>query len=647
MILLAALLGLSAGYLDLVMMVFKKYAWSDLRYFGSGRDFLWSIPIVHTALLFVSAVFLIAAGKVVPSRYFRRVGPFVLTTLALWSALLRAPLFGIASLLLAAGIASQISGPIVTHVVSNRRRGRLALVGLFTVLLVMAAATSGARLVREYRQLARLPAAPPGARNVVLIVWDTVRASSLSVHGYPRDTTPNLARWARTGVRYALALATAPWTLPSHGSIFTGAWPFEIDTQRTNVLKKSPITLAEHLASCGYQTVGFVGNTNYCSYESGLDRGFVHYEDYPLSPLDLLGRTVPGAWIKKNILNRGDFYADKWNRLQARDGRAINEAFLDWLPRRMAGRPFFAFLNYFDAHDPYLPPSEYAGRSGIRPASERDYRLLTDFAHLQGGVAVRDVVMARDGYDDCIAFLDDQLGRLLTELKVQGLLDTTVVVITSDHGESFGTHGRFGHGGSLYLDEVGVPLVILSPGAPANRVVNEPVSLRDLPATILDQVGLSAGSPFPGRSLASSWRPNPGQVAVKTTSPFSELAHPIAFDPQSGPGQRGVQMSLVALGYHFVRDGMGAERLFHLSRDPFEMTDQIKSADGLQVVGRLRKILLDLLSEGIASPEIEKAYMKKYKDELEATVTSRATSPDDVNTENGDRPAANRIGGSR
>ncbi len=79
------------------------------------------------------------------------------------------------------------------------------------------------------------------------------------------------------------------------------------------------------------------------------------------------------------------------------------------------------------------------------------------------------------------------------------------MIITSDHGEAFGDHGFFGHGYSVYLDEIGVPLVILSPDAPAGRVVDSPVSLRDLPATVVDQLGLSAGSPFPGRSLAAYW----------------------------------------------------------------------------------------------------------------------------------------------
>ena len=322
---------------------------------------------------------------------------------------------------------------------------------------------------------------------------------------------------------------TAP-SLPGDGLIRSTCIP------TTSSTRPNP-TLAEYLASRGYQTAGFAANTNYCTYESGLNRGFAHYDDYPLTPLSLLGRTVPGSWILKNIIFGGDFVDWKWIRLQSRDARGINDAFLDWLRARRQDRPFFAFLNYFDAHDPYVPPPKFSGRFGIRPASMRDFQLLTDFSHLKSTVSARDVVMARDCYDDCIAYLDDQLGRLLDSLKSQGLLDQTVVIITSDHGESFGVHGVFGHGGSLYLDEVAVPLVILLPGIAAD-VVADPVSLRDLPATVVDQLGLTAGSPFPGHSLSTLWQSLPGRSAAETSPAFSELAHPIAFEPQDASALR-------------------------------------------------------------------------------------------------------------
>ena len=410
--------------------------------------------------------------------------------------------------------------------------------------------------------MAGLPAPPLNAHNVLLVVWDTVRASNLSLYGHPRNTTPNLARSAQKGVRYNLALAPAPWTFPSHSSFFTGHWPFQLISQWKYTLDAPVPTLAEHLSSQGYLTAGFSANTLNCTYESRLDRGFTHFEDYPLSPRSFLTRTVAGSWLVENIIVRGDYYESKWIRYTIpRRATSITASFLQWLDHRQRDRPFFAYLNYFDAHEPYIPPPGYAGRFGITPRSPRDYQFLLDYG-TPGWKSVpnRDIALARDCYDDCIAFLDDQLGQLLDELSGQGLLDNTLVIITSDHGESFGDHGLYLHGTSLYLDEIGVPLVILSPDAPANRVVNEPVSLRDLPATVLDRLGLSAGSPFPGQSLAAYWSSTPGKSLPELTPVLSEHATETAFRQPAAEQslrRRDVQMSLVARGRHLSATASG------------------------------------------------------------------------------------------
>ena len=307
-----------------------------------------------------------------------RAGSWLFATLAIWAALLRLPLYGACSLLLAAGLGRPISDAVATRGRSPRTV-RYTLAGLLGLLGVLAALSSGRQAIREHLAVAGLPPPPAGARNVVLIVWDTVRAYNLSLYGYPRNTTPNLARWARKGVRYNLALAPAPWTYPSHSCFFTGQWPFQLNSQWKFTLDTPDPTLAEYLASRGYQTAGFAANTNCCNYETGLDRGFAHFEDYPLTPRSLLGRTVPGNWILMNILYRGHYHDMKWIGLQSRGARGINEAFLDWLRRRRPDRPFFAFLNYFDAHEPYIPPPGYEGRFGIRPRPPRDYQFLFDY----------------------------------------------------------------------------------------------------------------------------------------------------------------------------------------------------------------------------------------------------------------------------
>ena len=605
----------------------RNICWNEEGYFRSGRDFPWSVPVGHAVLLLIpgrgggcrepaSAGTRLAARGVVAVRDARDLG---------------GPAADAAVRRMQPVLAAGLGRPISDAVAACRPAPAA---GCGTPWRGSSACWSSWRPSRRvgrrsgnHRAVAGLPAPPPGARNVVLIVWDTVRAYNLSLYGYPRDTTPNLARWARKGVRYNCALAPAPWTYPSHSCFFTGQWPFQLNSQWKFTLDAPDPTLAEYLASRGYQTAGFAANTNCCSYETGLDRGFAHFEDYPLTPRSLLGRTVPGKLDPREHPESRRFLRRRSGSASnpaMRDG--INDAFLDWLGRRRPDRPFFAFLNYFDAHEPYVPPAEYRGPlrdpaqapAGLPVPARLSWR-WTSMRRRHGTSS-----MARDCYDDCIAFLDDQLGRLLDELRGQGLLDNTVVIITSDHGEAFGDHGLFGHGYSVYLDEIAVPLVILSPDAPAGRVVDSPVSLRDLPATVVDQLGLSAGSPFPGRSLAAYWTigtragaagdHQPGPLGAGRPRPRSRP------QPGRGRGHRGFQMSLVASGHHYIRDGMGAEQLYDLRSDPFERVNLMDSADGNQAVGVFRRMLLEVLTENPGSIEVEKAYLGPYRQKLKALV---------------------------
>jgi arylsulfatase A-like enzyme len=622
-VLLAISFGLCGGYLDLTFMLCRKLCWDQEGFVRSGRDFPWSVPVAHTVLLLIPGVAIAAVSRLRPRFVTMRAASWLFAVLAIWAALLRLPLYGACTFLLAVGLGRPISAAMASRAWQARTVG-YTLAGLLGLLSILAALSSGRQAIREHLAVAGLPPAPPGARNVVLIVWDTVRAYNLSPYGYARNTTPNLARCAREGVLYNLAVAPAPWTYPSHSCFFTGRWPFQLNSQRDFTLETPDPTLAEYLASRGYQTAGFAANTAWCNNETGLARGFTHFEDFSLTPRSLLDRTVPGKWILMHFLYRGNYHYLKWIDLQSRGARGINADFLGWLRQRRPDRPFFAFLNYFDAHEPYITPPGHEGRFGIRPGFPRDYQFLFDYVGLdKDSITKRDLQLARDCYDDCIAFLDEQLGRLLDELRGQGLLDNTVVIITSDHGEAFGDHGHFGHSYTLYLEEICVPLVILSPNAPAGRVVDSPVSLRDLPATVVDLLGLSAGAPFPGRSLAAYWGKTPGQVPPAITTPaLSEQADATAFQPQprSDRGHRGFQISLVALGHHYVRDGMGAELLYDLRRDPLERVNLMNSPDGHQAAGEFRKTLLEVLTENPGSVEVEEAYLDAYKQALKAII---------------------------
>ncbi len=470
-------LGLCGGYLDLVITLLGKYCWNSDGYSRNARDFPWTVPAGHVILLLGPGLVIAVINSRWRASISQRAGVWVLASLAIWGALLRAPLYGACTLLLAVGLGLLVADRIVLHGLAPRRLWCVAS-GLLGLLAVLAALSTGWQTLDEYRAVTGLPAAPSGAGNVVLIVWDTVSAYNVSSYGAYHDTTPNLSRWARKGVQFNRAMAAAPWTYPSHCSFMTGQWAHKMNAQWKFALDVPDPTLAEYLASKGYQTAGFAANTNWCTYETGLARGFAHFEDYPLSPRALLSRTVPGKWLLEGILtvgawydpSLGAFYEKKWATLQSRGARQINESFLGWLKRRRSDRPFFAFLNYFDVHDPFIPPAEFKNRFGIAPSTREDYQFLFDYALLRKeSQGERKLGMAFNSYNACIAFLDEQLDQLLRELEAQKLLENTTVIITSDHGEAFGDHGFYGHVYGLSLEEIGVPLAILSPGAPREK----------------------------------------------------------------------------------------------------------------------------------------------------------------------------------
>ena len=246
-VLLAVSFGLCAGYLDLVIIVFKKICWNNEGYFRTGRDFPWTVPMGHAVLLAIPGLAVAALTRLRPGLISLRSAVWLFATLALAAALLRMPLYIWGNLVLAVGFGRLISDAAAGGGVQPRAV-RYTLAGLVGLLIVLAALSSGRQALTEYRTVAGLSPAQPRAHNVVLIVWDTVRAYNLSLYGYPRATTPNLMRWARRGVKYERTVAPAPWTYPSHSSFFTGQWPLRLNTQWNFTLDAPDPTLAEYLS---------------------------------------------------------------------------------------------------------------------------------------------------------------------------------------------------------------------------------------------------------------------------------------------------------------------------------------------------------------------------------------------------------------
>lgn len=569
--------ALAGGGLE-VLLRFARRAWSGELLFDNVQ-IVWLAPLSVLALTLPAGV-LVTIGR----RYWPHlVPPLVARSLVVWPAIFglcwmaHPRIHGMALLAVSLGVAAQL-GRLWERLAPRLDGQAWRTTGAGLAMLTMLAGAVNPDWWWPRRDArSRGDRATADGPNVILLVLDTVRAKSLSLYGHWRHTSPALERLASRGATFEHAVATSSWTLPSHASLFTGRYPFELTADWRYPLNRQHRTLAEAFASHGYATAGFVANLRYAGRETGLARGFAHYEDWPLSAGRLLESSSLGHFLLnrplvRTLLGRHDNYSRK-------PARHITNAFLRWLDEIDGSGPFFAFLNYYDAHEPYLPPSPFDAQFGrLPPAAARNIRHDRRADGMRRGRSLsRPAEVATEllAYESAIAALDAEIGRLANALDRRGLGDETIVVVTSDHGESHGERGLFAHGNSLYDETLRVPLVISFPGrVPFGAHVWHPVSLRDLPATIADLARLPARPSFPGTTLLPLMRAD-SALARQPSPALSELWPPAAQDPAS-PVARGYMRSLAAGEFHYIRNGDGEEELYSiwdatgvdLTRDP-------------------------------------------------------------------------------
>ncbi len=589
-ILVAVCFAFLTGIAEIIVIGQRKFLQHE--FIAVNIHVTWMTPLSYVLFLLPFGIALSIAARVRPRLVTPRVSIFVLGLVSAFSFffLFFPALHRVAIVILALGIAVQatrvLTGRIAGFQRVARRLVRVGVVG--TLCLAIGAMGWGA--VRERRAVSALGQATADAPNLLLIVLDTVRAMSLGLYGHPVANTPHLERWAQRGVLFRHAFATSPWTLPSHLTMFTGLYPSELNAGWTAPLDAEHTTLAEVLAAHGYATAGFVANLQYCTIETGIAQGFVHYEDIPLSLSEIVMSSSLGRIIVNNPTFRAAIgYHDILGRKTATD---ITNAFLRWVGDG-APRPFFAFLNYYDAHEPFLPPPPFDTVFG--GSAERDENLILQLsprmAERSRKRAMSEIERHAEerAYEAAIAYMDAELGRLFEELERRGLLQNTVVMVTSDHGELFGEHDLFGHGNSLYAPTLHVPLLMTyPPRLPSAAVVDQYVSLRDLPATALDLLGLADAS-IPGSSLVRTV--DSSLDSVITLSPLLAGLRPAPNQPEWFPSTRGIMSALVEAPYHYIRNGDGVEELYQIEADPREAAN-VDDMESLMVTYRTS---LDLL----------------------------------------------------
>ena len=565
-----------------------------------SEDFVWMAPLaLLTVTLAIVALFALLGRFWSPRRSLLLALLFSASALALNLLMLVPGLAHYAAALLAAGLGIQ-----TTRLVQRRANSVRRLMQRSTIWLIAGWIVGGSLMWMSLRPATAAPAAAVSPHeplpNVLLITLDTVRAANMSLYGYSRSTTPTIDRFAERGVVFEQAFATAPWTLPSHASMFTGRWPYELSADFATPLDDTHLTLAEYFGGRSYATAGMVGNLQYCGADTGLVRGFDTYEDYPRSLGEIASSSTLVQTVANNFRLRRLIQNDQ--HLDRVSAEQINRRALSWISAQ-DGMPFFLFLNYFDAHEPYLPPPPFdrrfgAGRQHGRHSPLHHWLWNPAIGHRKMGNAERQEEI--DAYDGSLAYLDYHVGELLNALETRGILDDTLVVITSDHGEEFAEHSVFDHGYSLYRPSVQVPLVMVFPGrTPSARRVAAPVSLRDLASTVVDLLGPSQDTPFPGTSLTRLWRDDrrgPPLESEAVSPAFAEVSRSPG-QPDWFPSSKGDMTAVVSQGLRYILNGDGGEELYDLEDDPWEQRNLVSMPNRESALVEARALLARTLNQ--------------------------------------------------
>jgi arylsulfatase A-like enzyme len=427
--------------------------------------------------------------------------------------------------------------------------------------------------------------------NVLLIVLDTVRADHLDLFGYERQTMPNLKRFALEEAQVVTRTVTSgSWTLPTHASLFTGLYPSAHGAHYPFLHEPAPEflaysmredvpTLAEFLASAGYQTAGIVANFGMLS-KFGIPRGFEHYAVNPgaayfatrtlwlyrvsagnlPSPGNLLRTFLPaGLQTRSRMFSvREPAYRRAWE---------INALTRQWL-NRYGNRPFFLFVNYLDAHDPFLPIPEDDERFVKRPPDKQWFGFPREryFAALRGAekFSAEEIEFMKGQYDAELVSLDRELGRLLDHLKETGLFENTLIFITTDHGEAFYEHGFPSHGNSVYQPEIDGFVVARAPTSLGPIHASAQIQAVDFFPT----VAWALNEPFPEHIQGSPWG-NGRDYALSEV-----FCRSCGSEPASAfkwPDSLRHEVIAVVIGRHkLIRSTRGPDEVYDLSADPME-----------------------------------------------------------------------------
>jgi arylsulfatase A-like enzyme len=478
------------------------------------------------------------------------------------------PLLGcLGGFLISAAILVALSRRLASRVSVEKWLGGLAMVLLAPLLTLFAASTDG-------RPAGRPTGAGGRIAHVILLSIDTLRADAVSFLSPGAGPTPHLDALASDSVVYTRAYSPAPWTLPAFASIMTGTAPPVHGVRRpTQRIPSRLPTLAERMRAAGYRTAA-IGQNPWLRPPQGMSRGFDQYDIGP--------RNERGGSIGARLLARLDPERYK----PSLSTTEIADDAVRWL-RRNAGRDFFLWIHFFKPHGPYAPPPQY--RPPGPPPPGVGYTV-------GGAEAVRagELVPTRDQrewirklYDAEVRYVDDNVGRLLAEIRRLEIYDGSLIVLVSDHGEEFWDHGGFEHGHTLYDELLRVPLFVKLPGEEGRLRRDEIVPTGSIAAMILDLCGLGT---------------EPGSLSYPSLFPWSLATRPgpelsvLSAAPLYFEDREAATFGTTAYIRHRTS---GREEVYDLGRDPSEQHDLAAADPGRLRAGRAVLSTLESSAEAL------------------------------------------------
>lgn len=431
--------------------------------------------------------------------------------------------------------------------------------------------------------------------NIIWIVMDTARRDHISVYPTARITTPNLNAFAKDALVFRQAYSAAPWTLPSHASMFTGTFSSrhgahhssEPEEQRGSPLAAENLTIAEVLSANGYRTAAVAANKAYLHRWTGLSQGFDFYFD---------------AWPLVHNLFWGpvlrNFHPDfRHSVLRINEvclAPEINQIVFDWLDRHASNRerPFFLFINYMEPHGGvgHLP-QPFDSRFGFVRNPKLGRRMISDaeigrVVRFEKEVSPEHKALWNSYIDRKIYFMDHHIGKLLDRLKSSGLYDDSFIIVTSDHGELFGEHHSFSHGVDLYNELIWIPLIVKYPGSRQKGFSDRLVQTVDLMPELLYNLGIEIPAQVQGEPFAEISHPIVSEVFSNKHNSLVRL-YPRRFDRDL----RAIYSAGKANFFKYIFASNAMSEMYDLKTDPFELDNLIDKRPA--VAERLTKELKD------------------------------------------------------